>query len=483
MRLRLFVLSSAAVALGLLAAAPSVRAADRWLVPEVTATVRDQGTGRPAAGVEVALLARGGKRGDAEPLAAATTGPDGRAVLPERTVDRLRYLDLAFSWSGEGRPRRTVRYEIRVKKGGKSPRGRLIEPAKEQASYLVGNEAGGDCTNLFSVRASAAAIAVTFDRPETYLACAEPDFKFPDLLTQKRDLNKGKLNLYSFDDDQRMGREFFDQLGSAPEQPLLEDPQVADYVQDLVDRLGRASDMPELRFRVRVIDADVLNAFALPGGYLFVYRGLIEATETESELVGVLAHEVAHVTSRHGTEGVTSAIGKVVAALALGEILASEVSDDETVRELIATAALAGTQFWIMGGNRKREAEADHLGAQYAWRAGYDPRGLASFFDQLSRERGRRQTRLDQLFSDHPNDQARVANVGRSVDYFLPPKDSLVVSSPAYLAVKERLARLPPPRVAGEVAANALFASFKAANEELLQAEILGHLAEEAGEE
>jgi predicted Zn-dependent protease len=233
---------------------------------------------------------------------------------------------------------------------------------------------------------------------------------------------------------------------------------VQTYVQNLVERIGKASDMPDLKFTVQVIDADVLNAFALPGGYVFVYRGLIEASENESELAGVLSHEIAHVTSRHGTEGMTSAIAKVVGATILGGIAANKLGgDDVLVKSLISGVVMTGTQFWILGGTRKREAEADHLGAEYAWRAGYDPRGLGDFFKTLSASRDAKQTRMDQFFSDHPNDEERVKANARDTGYFLPPKSDLIVSSAEYTAVKARLKGMAPSQASGEIAADALF--------------------------
>ena len=169
--------------------------------------------------------------------------------------------------------------------------------------------------------------------------------------------------------------------------------------------------------------------------------------------------------------------------LMLGGLLAAEISDERETQNLIMNLAFAGTNFWVMGGTRKREAEADRLGAQYAMRAGYDPRGLASFFEKM-KAHGGTASRLDVLMSDHPSDDARIRNVTEMWDYFLPSTDrQLVTSSAEYKAMKKRLARLPPPKMAGQAAANALFSSFKAANEEPVWKEFMDYSAEPEEEE
>lgn len=122
-------------------------------------------------------------------------------------------------------------------------------------------------------------------------------------------------------------------------------------------------------------------------------------------------------------------------------------------------------------GHQENEAEADKLGAQYAWKAGYDPHGIATLFQRWADNKGK-QSRLDKLFSDHPSDEDRVAATLREIDYFLPPKQNLIVSSPEYLAVKKQLQKLPPPKQSGEIAGNALFGAFTRVNENILSHEL-----------
>jgi hypothetical protein len=463
------------VALAILAAPAG--AAKELTLPELSVAVVEAATGQPAQDVAVELMIKEGKRDGYDVLETARTDGRGRAVFASLGEHEVKFVGLRFSWQEPERPGRAVVYEWKAKKG----KGRVAEPGKTRAFYLLASGAAeGDCENLFALAEGGDALELTFHRPRIYAECRDTHVKHADIgKVGQRNLNAGSFNLFSFDQDVAMGRQFVDGMG--PEQPVLDDPLVSSYVTDLVQRIGRGSDLPDLQYHVQVIDADVLNAFALPGGYVFVYRGLIEATDTESELVGVLAHEIAHVTGRHGTEGVTSAMGKMALAMVAGGLLAEEISDDEKAQQLVLAAAMTGTNLWVMGGTRKREAEADRVGAQYALRAGYDPRGLASFFGKLKAAGGHESRRIDVLFSDHPSDDQRIASVGEMIDYFLPPEGGLVVSSPEYERVKERLATLPPAKMAGETAANALFGAFQSVNEEIMWGSFLDYL--ESGED
>lgn len=460
------------------------------VVPPIEVEVVSLEGQQPSAGVEVELLVREGKRDDFVTRLAVRTDASGKVRFDTRSEDKAREIALRFTWRPEGgAPPRQMRFEVSVKKGAKIQGGRLVEPGRWDSRYRMADGFGGDCDNLFVFESSPEVYRVRFLRPPTYAKCQENHvFKASKsaLLDQEaiglRDINKGTFNLYPFEADVQMGQQFTQEMG--PEQPLLDDPIVNDYVRDLVRDLGRASDMPGLEYQVQVVDADVLNAFALPGGYVFVYRGLIEASENESELAGVMAHELAHVTGRHGTEGVTSGMAKMLGAMVLGGVAAEEITDNRTAQQLIVGAVMQGTNLWVLGGGRRREAEADRLGAQYAWRAGYDPRGLGTFFEKLSAQRKDDPRRLDVLFSSHPSDASRVAAVEEMVDYFLPPRGGLIggtfeTSSDGYKAAKKRLSELPPPKMAGEAVANKLFSSFADANSRLMWGEFMKYL--EAG--
>ncbi|MDJ0837265.1 MAG: M48 family metalloprotease [Acidobacteriota bacterium] len=442
--------------------------ADRVLPPVRIQVNNPEGIRAP---VNVRLLSRRLYRFDYKDLAETTVDINGQARFDGQRTRKIGWLGFAFDWEPAGFPERRMVYEIRVRKGPRVSGGRSVKPDQAKSNYYIGNTAGGDCNSLFAYEMRDGVMHVSFTLPGTYAPC-EADKRAIGDVTKigQRNINRGKHNFYGFPEDKRMGSEFFTQLKNSNENPPLKDARVNNYVRKLVDKIGKASDMPDLAFNVTVIDADVLNAFAVPGGYIWVYRGLIEQTETEAELVGVLAHEIAHVTSRHGTEGMTSAIKKVVGAQLVGELLASQ-TDDAATAEIIRGVVAGGTQFWVMGGTRKQEAEADRLGAQYAWRAGYDPAGIATLFQRWAEKKGP-QTRIDQFFSEHPNDDVRVANTRRDIGYFLPPQKNLIVSSNEYKRIKRYLKTLPPPKVRGQAAGQALFSSFAQTNEALLSKEI-----------
>ncbi len=458
--------------------------AAKWVTPEIEVSVVDRQSGKPVTGVEVTLGVRKKWLGAYRNLGQAETDKRGKTLLQGVKTSKFAWLGLGFHWEEPGLPARDIYVEIRARKGSKTAGRRHIRPGRKQSGYVIEEKAGGTCNSLFTVEGDGKHLRVVFHRPHTYLECEEQSGKHRDMNNiGTRDINKNNLNIYKFDDDKRMGGEFFGQIKKTKENPPLKDRRVNAYVKNMVDRIVSASDMPDLDFQVTVIDADVVNAFAVPGGYIFVYRGLIESTETEAELAGVIAHEIAHVTGRHGTEGMTSAISKLSLGLIAAEVAASQMKENQAVvRDLTQSLILAGTQFWVIGGTRKREAEADQLGAQYAYRAGYDPKGIATLFERWAEKRGKPQTRLDQFFSDHPNDRARANGVRRDVGYFMVPKPGLTVSSSQYKAIKKRLKQLPPPKVSGKAAGNSLFSTIKTLNEQLILDEIGAYYAEKKEE-
>jgi len=430
------------------------------------------------ASVQVTMWSRKVYRQSYKKIGETAVDINGRAHFDSQRVKKFGWYALSFTWTPNGLPERRITYEIRMKQGKRVKGGRAIKASTQKSFYQTEDLGGGDCGSLFNYEIRDGILHVEFSMPETYSACEKSGRAIADVASiGQRNINDGKYNYYKFGDDQRMGLDFYNQLSKSDDNPPLKDARVTSYVRNLVNRIGKASDMPDLEYNVTVIDADVLNAFAVPGGYLWVYRGLIENTETEAELVGVLAHEIAHITSRHGTEGMTSTINKMVLGTVLGEVAASQTKDDKTAA-LVQNILAGGTQAWIIGGTRKAEAEADRLGAQYAWRAGYDPDGMATLFQRWSTKKGN-QTRLDEFFSDHPNDLTRVANVRRDIGYFLPTGKKLITSSRAYTDIKRRLAKMRPPKVRGEAAGQALFSTFASLNERVLTNEIGAYMAAE----
>ena len=160
-----------------------------------------------------------------------------------------------------------------------------------------------------------------------------------------------------------------------------EDPELQAYVDRVGNRLAAASDLPDTRFAFTLLDSDVPNAFALPGGYVYITRGLLALAENEAEMAGVLGHEIGHVTARHAAQRQTQATGAGLLAT-LGTIGAA-ILGGEMAGRLAQQAAGVGAQAYLAGYSREQELEADQLGIRYLAGAGYEPRAMASFLEKL----------------------------------------------------------------------------------------------------
>jgi predicted Zn-dependent protease len=216
----------------------------------------------------------------------------------------------------------------------------------------------------------------------------------------------------------------------------LEDPVVNGYVQEVTGKLlpFARRDRPDVTWTVKVIDdPNTVNAFATPGGYLYVYSGLLLAADDTAEVAGVLGHEAGHVVGRHSARQMVNAFGvETLASLALGKNpgAASQLA-----------AGLAGKTA-LLAYSRGDETEADEYGARYASAAGYDPRGIATFFAKL--EKGAKQPGWASFLSTHPASADRVAHVNQYVaQQRLGGTGGRGGSDLA--KIKERIKALPPP--------------------------------------
>ena len=243
------------------------------------------------------------------------------------------------------------------------------------------------------------------------------------------------------EEDIRAGEESVRQMEAFGVMPRrMIDPEVAIYVTKLAERIAGHSDL-RIPVHVAVLDNDEINAFALPGGYLFVNRGLIEKAETESELAGVIAHEIAHAAARHSNRLMSKAR------------LANLLSQVAQIGALVFTGGVASIgayylyQFGfsglgmlinlrLLGVSREYESEADQLGVQYLWSAGYDPKGFVTFFDKMASENG--YVRSASFFRTHPPFFERIVSTFSEIE-LLPPKDELQVDSAEFHQVQEWL--------------------------------------------
>ncbi len=217
----------------------------------------------------------------------------------------------------------------------------------------------------------------------------------------------------------QIGRSIMSQIRASGQ--LVEDPQITEYINDVGHRISAHANDGNHNFTFFVIDDPNINAFALPGGYIGVHTGLLEATRSEDELAGVLAHEIAHVTQRHIARAVHANSRQSIlnTAIMLGAILAGVAggAGGDVVQGAIAVAQGTAAQQQI-NFTRNSEYEADRVGISALAEAGFDPQGMGSFFEVISRGGGSPEFRVPEFLRTHPVTSARIAEArGRARDY------------------------------------------------------------------
>jgi predicted Zn-dependent protease len=249
-----------------------------------------------------------------------------------------------------------------------------------------------------------------------------------------RDINKGGFHpmTMSLENEIAMGRQLSKELEQSV--VLVQDPTITEYVNRVGQNIVKNSDS-KIPFTIKVIDSDEINAMSLPGGFFYVNTGLILAADEEAELAAVMAHEIAHVTARHAAEqqGRASFINilSLPASIFTGGIVGMAINQ--------AAAIAIPTMFFKF--DRGAEEEADWLGLQYMYKAGYDPGASVSFFEKLqARESARK--RMSSLFSTHPPTEKRVEKTKENIEKFLDPREQYLVTTSEFDSVKGRLARL-----------------------------------------
>jgi hypothetical protein len=214
---------------------------------------------------------------------------------------------------------------------------------------------------------------------------------------------------------------------------FVEDPIVAEYVNRVGQNIVLHSDA-KVAFTIKVIDSDEVNAFALPGGFFYVNRGLILAADNEAELAGVMAHEIAHVTARHAVENAGKSTLLSYGMLA-GIILTGGVAGTILQNAGGLVEGLVGLKF-----SRGAEEEADRLGVQYMYAAGYDPTAMATMFEKLASQNKKKAGKITKLFSTHPQSVDR-RDASLSLAARFPEKEEYVISTSEYQRVKAKLLR------------------------------------------
>jgi len=253
----------------------------------------------------------------------------------------------------------------------------------------------------------------------------------------KRNINKGiwahgPLGAKGTESEVKMGRMLAAQVDK--EAKFVDDPIITEYVNRVGQNIVINSDA-KVPFTIKVIDSDEVNAFALPGGFFYVNKGLILAADNEAELAGVMAHEIAHVAARHAMENQAKLqlmdYGMLAGILLGGPILSNVLYNGGGFFE-----GMAFLKF-----SRGAEEEADRLGVQYMWAAGYDPGAMATMFEKLEAKNKKKPGTVAKLFADHPAPADRRAAALALAARF-PEKEEYVISSSEFQRVKNRLLRL-----------------------------------------
>jgi predicted Zn-dependent protease len=235
-----------------------------------------------------------------------------------------------------------------------------------------------------------------------------------------------------------IGQQYASQINS--QLPIVRDPEINRYINVLGDSIARLSDDRNLDWHFYVVDSKEVNAFAVPGGFIYVNRGLIERVDRLDQLAGVLGHEIGHVTNRHSVKLMEKQQGASL-GVALGCIL-TKVCENQATGALIDVAG--GAVFAKF--SREAEREADESAVRYVTRAGIDPRGIPAMFRKLLEERRARPAGVDAWFSTHPLEEDRITDTQGMIDKIDPLiLQSLTRDTPNFAAFKKRVESLPPP--------------------------------------
>jgi predicted Zn-dependent protease len=250
----------------------------------------------------------------------------------------------------------------------------------------------------------------------------------------KRNINKGIIASMSGSTEKevRLGRELAAQVDR--EAKFVDDPVITEYINRVGQNIVLHSDA-KVAFTIKVIDSDEVNAFALPGGFFYVNKGLLLAADNEAELAGVMAHEIAHVAARHAVEN------NKKAELAQYAVLIPSILLGGGLGQLIYQGGGFATMLGFMKFTRGAEEEADKLGIQYLYAAGYDPTAMATMFEKIESKSKKKPGFVSKLFATHPaTADRRAASLALAARF--PEKEEYVISSSEFQRVKSRLLRL-----------------------------------------
>ncbi len=292
-------------------------------------------------------------------------------------------------------------------------------------AFFGSNSSGVANRRLTSVLAVATLVLPSFLVSPAMAADKKKD---PDQIGN-RDVGKG-LNFYSIEKEIAIGKQMAQEVERQAK--IVDDPITAEYVNRVGQNLVRNSDA-KVPFTIKVIDAEEINAFALPGGFFFVNTGVLTAADNEAEMAGVMAHEIAHVAARHGMKQQTK--GDLINYASIPMMIFLGGWTGYAIRQGAQLAIPLG----FLTFSRADEAEADMLGLQYMYKTGYDPNSFVDFFEKVQSQEKRKPGSMSKVFSSHPPTPDRIKNAQTNIDKYLKERPEYVVSTSEFNDVKARV--------------------------------------------
>ena len=242
------------------------------------------------------------------------------------------------------------------------------------------------------------------------------------------------VNFYSLEKEIGLGKQLAQEVERQAK--IIDDPVIAEYINRVGQNIVRNSDA-KVPFTIKVLDTEEVNAFALPGGFFFVNSGLILKADSESELAGVMAHEIAHVACRHGTRQATKGDLMEIGLIA-GSIFTGYGWTGYAVQQL-GSLAIPMTMLQF---SRNYEKEADFYGLQYLYKSGYDPLSFVDFFEKIETMERKKPGSISKVFATHPMNEDRIKLAQTEIQRDLKPRDEYIVNTSEFNDVKARLAML-----------------------------------------